>query len=348
MARTHSPSQSLGARAVGQGLEPFVVLVRRPRGAAFDVDRFAVRSGATRGEKDVWPQRVSTSGSGRQASPGTPAEVPTNSMAFLTRADLASHLGLSLRSVDRFIAKHRLKSGSGRSMLVRLPSYAWCLVTLRRHSTRSTAPVPAVRLDTPSPLPIQPGEELVLIAQSDGFKAAGKALESLPSGCRMRTLDECPADHWGRSLLEAAEAMAGVLDVMERGESRPEPASEFPASRYLRQFLREAQASTGQTLDATNLARSLRRLAAGERRLLLEALSGEMADSARMDSGAPLEYAREPLLTEEEFATEARRTITTVRRWRVEGTGPVFLRIERAVRYARVDVDHWRGERLVG
>ena len=55
MARTHSPSQSLGARAVGQGLEPFVVLVRRPRGTAFDVDRFAVRSGATRGEKDVWP-----------------------------------------------------------------------------------------------------------------------------------------------------------------------------------------------------------------------------------------------------------------------------------------------------
>ena len=82
--------------------------------------------------------------------------------------------------------------------------------------------------------------------------------------------------------------------------------------------------------------------------MLLNALSGEMADSARPDSGAPLEYAREPLLTEEEFAREARRTIATVRRWRVEGTGPVFLRIERAVRYARVDVDHWRGERLVG
>ena len=271
-----------------------------------------------------------------------------DSTVWLTRSDLGAHLGLSLRSVDRFIARHRLRSGSGRQVLVRLETYAWCLIGLRRHSTRSTAPVPAMRLDTPSPLPIQPGEELVLIAQSDGFNAAGKALESLPSGCRVRTLDECPADHWGRSLLEAAEAMAGVLDVMERGKSRPEPASEFPASRYLRQFLREAQASTGQTLDATDLARSLRRLAAGERRLLLEALSGEMADSARTDSGAPLEYAREPLLTEEEFATEARRTIATVRRWRVEGTGPVFLRIERAVRYARVDVDHWRGERLVG
>ena len=32
---------------------------------------------------------------------------------------------------------------------------------------------------------------------------------------------------------------------------------------------------------------------------------------------------------------------------RVDGTGPVFLRIERAVRYARVDVDRWLGERLV-
>ena len=96
-----------------------------------------------------------------------------DSTAFLTRADLASHLGLSLRSVDRFVSRHRLKSGSGRQVLVRLETYAWCLVGLRRQSTRSTAPVPAVRLDTPSPLPIQPGEELVLIAQSNGFNASG-------------------------------------------------------------------------------------------------------------------------------------------------------------------------------
>ena len=291
---------------------------------------------------------VITGGPSQQAPPRTPAEAPMDSTAFLTRADLASHLGLSLRSVDRFVSRHRLKSGSGRQVLVRQETYAWCLVGLRRHSTRSTAPVPAVRLDTPSPIPIQPGEELVLIAQSDGFNASGKALESLPSGCRVRTLDECPADHWGRSLLEAAEAMAGVVDVMERGESRPEPVGDSPASRYLRKFLREAQASSGQTLDATILTRCLRRLPAGERRLLLEALSGEVVDSARAGSDAPLEYAREPLLTEEEFASEVRRTIATVRRWRVDGTGPVFLRIARTVRYSRVDVDHWRGERLVG
>ena len=266
---------------------------------------------------------------------------------WLTRSDLAAHLGLSLRSVDRFIARHRLKSGSGRQVLVRPQSYAWCLVTLRCQSTRSTAPVPAVRTDTPSPLPIHPGEELVLIAQGEGVNASGKALDSLPSRCRMRTLYGCPADHWGWSLLEAAEAMAGVLDVMERGETRPEPAGDSPASRYLRKFLRDAQASTGQALDATDLARSFRRLAAGERRLLLEALSGEMADSAREGSSA-LEHAREPLLTEEELAKEVRRTIATVRRWRVEGTGPVFLAIGRTVRYSRADVDRWRGERLVG
>ena len=205
------------------------------------------------------------------------------------------------------------------------------------------AAVPAVRLDTPSPLPIEPGEDLVLIAQTDGFNAAGKA-----HGCRIRTLDECPAEHWSRSLLEAADAMAGVLDVMERGASRPEPAGDSPASRYLREFLREAQASSGQTLDATILTRCLRRLPAGERRLLLEALSGEVSDSARAGSGAPLVYARESLLTEEELASEVRRTIATVRRWRVEGRGPVFLRAERAVRYSRVDVNHWLGERLVG
>ena len=72
-----------------------------------------------------------------------------------------------------------------------------------------------------------------------------------------------------------------------------------------------------------------------------------MVDSARAGSDGPLEYAHEPLLTEEELASEVRRTIATVRRWRVEGTGPVFVRIERAVRYSRIDVNHWLDERLV-
>ena len=323
------------------------MLVRRARGAAFDVNRFAVRAGATRRGKDVWPELVSTGGSGRQASPGTPAEAPTDSTAFLSRADLASHLGLSARSVDRFIAKHRLKSGAGRSVLVHLESYAWCLVALRRQSTRSMAPVPAVRLDTPAPQPIQPGEELVLLAHSDGFNASGKALRNIAPRCRIRTLDECPAEHWGRSWHQAVDAMAGVHEAMARSASRPESAVESTASRYVRQFLCESQANSGRTLDAAVLTRCLRRSRPGERRLVLEALSGEVSDSARAGSGTPVVYARESLLTEEELASEVRRTIATVRRWRVEGTSPVFLRIERAVRYSRVDLNRWLGERVV-
>ena len=270
-----------------------------------------------------------------------------DSTDLLSRAHLASHLGLSLRSVDRFIARHRLKSGSGRPVLVRLESYAWRLVSLRRQSTRSAAPVPAVRLDRPAPQPIQPGEELVLLAHSDGFNVSGKALGSIAPGCRIRTLDECPTEHWGWSWHQAVEAMAGVCEAMARGASRPERAVESTASRYLRQFLREAQASTGQALNAAILTRCLRRSRPGERRLVLEALSGEVSDSARAGSGAPVAYARARLLTEEELASEVRRTIATVRRWRVEGMGPVFLRIERAVRYSRVDVNHWLGERLM-
>ena len=207
--------------------------------------------------------------------------------------------------------------------------------------------MPAVRIDTPPLRPIQPGEELVLLAQTDGFNASGKALGSIAPECRIRTLDECPAEHWGWSWHQAVEAMAGVCETMARGASHPEPEGNSTASRYLRQFLREAQASSGQTLDATILTRCLRRLPAGERRLLLEALSGEVVDSARANSDAPLEYGRAPLLTEEELASEVRRTIATVHRWRVEGRGPVFLRIERAVRYSRVDVNHWLGQRLV-
>ena len=249
-----------------------------------------------------------------------------------------------MRSVDRFIARHRLKSGPDRTVLVREESYALCLVTLRRQSTRSTAPAPAVRRDARAPCPIQPGEELVVVARSDGSGPLAEALE-MYSGCRTRTLDECPAGHWGWAWHQAAQTMLNVLKAIPRGSSRPKPTGDSPASRYLRQFLRDAQANTGHTLDAAVLTRCLRRMRAAERRLLLEALSGEVADSVRAGSDAPLAYAREPLLTEEELASEVRRTIATVRRWRVEGTGPVFMSIGRAVRYSRVDVDRWLGER---
>ena len=278
-----------------------------------------------------------------QAAP----EAPMNCTAFLTRADLASHLALSVRSVDRFIERHRLKSGGGRAVLVPVDSYAWCLGSLRRESTRSLTLAPAVTGETASPQPLRTGEELVLVAKSDGFNASGKALRSLPAGCELRTLHELPEGHWGWSVVEAAKTMANVHAAMARGASRPETDPDSTASRYLRQFLREAQASTAKALDPTVLARSLRQLPADNRRLLLEAVSGELADAARENPHAPLAYAREPLLTENELASEVRRTLATVRRWRVEGTGPVFMKIDRAVRYSRVDVDRWMGRRSV-
>ena len=140
--------------------------------------------------------------------------------------------------------------------------------------------------------------------------------------------------------------MAGVLEAMAHGASRPEHEGDSSAARYLREFLREASANGAPALDAASLTRCLRRLPADNRRLLLQALSGAVVDLARAGSCTPLDYAREPLLTEAELATEVRRSLATVRRWRVEGEGPVFLRIERAVRYSRIDVNHWLGKRL--
>ena len=272
---------------------------------------------------------------------------PTSSVdaeVCLSRADLASHLSLSVRSVDRFIERHRLRSGDGRAVLVSLERYAWCLVSLRRESTRASTPAPAVPRETASPQPLRAGEELVLVAKSDGFNASGKLWQGLPES-RIQTLDELPNGHWGRSLVEAAKTIAEVHEAMERGASRPETEGDCTASRYLRQFLREAQADAGRGLDATVLARSLRRLPVENRRLLLEAVSGEVADGARERSNAPLAYAREPLLTEEELASKVGRTLASVRRWRVEGTGPVFMKVQRAVRYSRVDLSRWLGKR---
>ena len=296
--------------------------------------------------QDVHYQIVNPGGSREQDTSHAPSRASKDTSSVLTRADLASHLQLSARSVDRFIAANGLNSGTGRRVLVRLESYAWCLVKLRRQSTRSTAPVSSVQGSTPAPLPIQPGEELLLVARSDGFGPLAEVLESIAPGCRVRALDEWPAGHWSWSMLKAAQAMAGVREAMAHDGSRREPAGDPTASRYLRQFLHELQ-GTGRTLDASLLTRCLRRLPARERRLLLEALSGEVVDSARAGSGAPLAYAHEPVLTEEEFAREVRRTVATARRWRVEGTGPIFLRLERTVRYSRVDVNLWLGERPV-
>ena len=224
-ARLLAPSLPPGTAAVRRGLAQGIAPTRRPREGGVDMDRLGVGAGATPGEDEAHRELAGIGGRCREAPLPTPANAPVDPASHLSRAELASHLKLSPRSVDRFISRHRLKSGSGRPVLVRLERYAWCLVGLRRQSTRSMAPAPAVRGDrTPQP-PIQPGEELLLVARSDGFEGSEDALRSIAPGCRVRTLDECPAGHWGWSLHRAAKAMVGVHEAMGRGRARPGAAA---------------------------------------------------------------------------------------------------------------------------
>lgn len=266
-------------------------------------------------------------------------------MSLLGRKEIGTHLQLSPRSVDRFIERHRLRSAPGRLVLVRLESYAWCLVGLRHQSTRSMAP--PVRPGLPAPVPLRPGEELILAARSADSGPLLAALEQWAPGCTIRMPDECPPEHWIWSVLEAAKVMAEVRRAMARGAARPAPADNSPAAQFLRRYIHEAHTYGGQPLDAAVLARALRHLPVGQRHLVLEALAAELVDSPRAASGAPLEYARAPVLTEHELATKVQRNVATVRRWRVEGTGPVFLKIAGTVRYSHVDVRRWLAERLV-
>jgi excisionase family DNA binding protein len=48
--------------------------------------------------------------------------------------------------------------------------------------------------------------------------------------------------------------------------------------------------------------------------------------------------ANEPLVTEDEAASLLRISLTSVRRWRREGRGPVYRKIGRSVRYRRDDL----------
>ena len=66
----------------------------------------------------------------------------------------------------------------------------------------------------------------------------------------------------------------------------------------------------------------------------------------------------EPLVTEDEAASLLRVSLTSVRRWRREGCGPVYRKIGRSVRYRPDDLEDfiaasrcmetgWRTRRLV-
>ena len=153
-------------------------------------------------------QVANSGGSREQLHPLAPFRAPTGSMAVIGRSDLASHLKLSARSVDRFIARHRLKNGEGRRVLV---SYAWCLVKLRRQSTRSMVPVPPVQGNTPAPLPIQPGEELLLVATSDGFGSLAVADRPNPTSATRPAFQLISSDFDRRPSCKGLVSLMGAL-----------------------------------------------------------------------------------------------------------------------------------------
>jgi excisionase family DNA binding protein len=50
------------------------------------------------------------------------------------------------------------------------------------------------------------------------------------------------------------------------------------------------------------------------------------------------------LLTEQELAKRLNVSLASVRRWRINGRGPLFVKVGALVRYRPEDVDAWLGE----
>lgn len=51
--------------------------------------------------------------------------------------------------------------------------------------------------------------------------------------------------------------------------------------------------------------------------------------------------ARDVLLTPEEAAQELRLPVRQLQQWRYRGLGPAYIKVGRAVRYPRTDLDAW-------
>jgi excisionase family DNA binding protein len=57
--------------------------------------------------------------------------------------------------------------------------------------------------------------------------------------------------------------------------------------------------------------------------------------------------ARRPHLTTEELATYLKVSVTTVREWRRDGRGPLYIREGTVIRYRETDIDKWERAKLV-
>jgi excisionase family DNA binding protein len=54
------------------------------------------------------------------------------------------------------------------------------------------------------------------------------------------------------------------------------------------------------------------------------------------------------LLTEQELAKQLSVSLASVRRWRINGRGPLFVKVGASVRYGPEDVETWLGELATG
>ena len=54
-----------------------------------------------------------------------------------------------------------------------------------------------------------------------------------------------------------------------------------------------------------------------------------------------METVQEALLTESETAHRLGVSVSGLRKWRREGTGPPFIRMGRLVRYSALDIEAW-------
>lgn len=57
---------------------------------------------------------------------------------------------------------------------------------------------------------------------------------------------------------------------------------------------------------------------------------------------------RRPLATPREVAEHLRRTPKTLKNWRSLGTGPVWVRVGRDVRYRWADIERWLASQTKG
>lgn len=74
-------------------------------------------------------------------------------------------------------------------------------------------------------------------------------------------------------------------------------------------------------------------------------VSGNLLSGVRMDNQG---NGVKTLLCEQEVAAIMRLSITTLWRWRRDGTGPKFQRIGRLIRYRQEDVQSWIDSRPGG